>query len=73
MQRRRELDVGRTDVSREFQPFFDRQVRIGVAPIARCQFLERRGQHAELHRAGSEVSDGHGSMLMQLEKYGCQA
>jgi hypothetical protein len=25
---------------------------------------ERGGQHAELHRPGSEVSDGHGSTLI---------
>ena len=68
MQRGGELNVRRTDVSRELQPFFDRQVRIGVAPIARCQLLKRGGQHAELHRPGSEVSGGHGSMLMWLER-----
>ena len=64
MQRGRELDVRRPDVACELQPFFDGQVRIGIAPVARCQLLKRRGQHAELHRAGGEVSGRHGSVLM---------
>jgi hypothetical protein len=64
MQRGGELDVRRADLAREIQPFFDREVRIGVAPLAWRQLLKRGGQHAELHRAGSEVADGHGSRLV---------
>jgi len=64
MQRGRELDVRRADVARELQPFLDREVRIRVALLARRQFLQGGGQYAELHRAGSEILDGHGSMLI---------
>ena len=64
MQRGRELDVRRADVAGELQPFLDREIRIGVALVARRQLLQRGGQDAELHRPGNEVSDGHGFALM---------
>ena len=49
MQRRRQLDVVGAELARELQPVLDGAIGIGVADLARRQFLQRRGQHADLH------------------------
>src|SRR5262245_3277628 len=56
MQRRRELDVAGADLAGKLEPVFDRTVRIGVPPLARCQLLERRGEDPHLHEFGIEGS-----------------
>ena len=49
VQRRRELDVIGAELAREFHPLLDRPIGIRVADLPRSQFLERRGQHPDLH------------------------
>ncbi len=64
MQRGRELDVRRADVARELQPFFDGEVRIGVALVARRELLQGRRQDAEFHGLGRKGLSGHGSRAL---------
>ena len=49
MERRRELDVVRAELARELHPLFDRAIRIGIADLARGQFLQGCRQHPDLH------------------------
>ena len=63
MQGSGELDVRRADIACELQPLLDGEIGVCVAPFARSQLLKRGCQHAELHRPGSEVSNGHGAVL----------
>jgi len=61
MQCGRQLNVGTIEAARELEPFLDGQVRIGVALVARCQFLQGRGQYAQLHRLGLKTLGCHGA------------
>ena len=49
MQRRRQLDVIGAELARELDPLLDRPIGIRIAHFPRSQFLERCGQHSDLH------------------------
>ena len=50
----RQLDAVGAEVLGEVEPLLDRQVGIGVAPLARRELLEGGGQHADGHVDGGE-------------------
>ena len=54
VQRGRELDAVGAEVLGEVEPLLDRQVGIGVAPLARRELLEGGGEHADGHVDGGE-------------------
>jgi hypothetical protein len=44
-----QLDAVGAELLREAEPLLDREVRVGVALLARRQLLQRGGQHADRH------------------------
>jgi hypothetical protein len=66
MERGGELDVVGAEFAREGHPFFDGQVGVGVALLARCQLLQRGGQNTDLHEFRLESFDGHSANLLGI-------
>src|SRR5262249_34857940 len=66
MKRGGKLDVIGPEFAREGRPFFDGQIRVGVALLARRQLLQRGGQNADLHEFRLESFDGHSASLLGI-------
>jgi hypothetical protein len=60
MKRCRKLNAIDCEFARKLEPLFDGAIGILVANLPRRQFLERRGQHADLHEFRFEFEIWHG-------------
>jgi hypothetical protein len=59
VERRRQLDVAGAQLAGEFDPLFNRAIRIGVADLARRQLLKSGREDANLHELRFKRCDRH--------------